>query len=64
VAYIALQNLVVIGIIVLKIYDFQYFAQLGLKMTIHAPFGGVLRVKMEKTEFLQFYASRNATTFD
>ena len=45
-------------------YAISIFCALDLKMHIHAPFGGVLEVKMGKRKLLQFYPSRNAITWD
>jgi len=62
--FIAVQNLVGIGVVVLKIREFQ-LCQFGLKMPIHAPFGEFLGVKIGVMgNFLQFYHSRNAITWD
>jgi len=65
VVFIAVQNLVGISIAVAKICEFQYYASLASKMSIHAPFLGVFAVKIGVIgNFLQFYHSRNAITWD
>jgi len=47
VVFIAVQNLIGISVVILKICDFQYFCSLGLKIPIHNPFR-VFWVKMEE----------------
>jgi len=63
VAFITVQNLVGIGVVVLKICEFKYYASLAWKCLFTPVL--IWGVKMwVKENFVQFYRSRNAITWD